>query len=135
PVQSPLGIDLADGRQADNLSAGFHGCATPSRLERWRRSPRLRIHRLSIVVSVKNDRVRRAWNFPFTVNGRWRVGSLAFEQLRVQSAPLHHIANEFSVASDICSVGGDVGKREEPGELVKNLSLVRAAVIANRWLR
>ena len=79
--------------------------------------------------------MRRAGNFPFTINGRRRIDGFTFEQLWIQSAPLHHLANEFSVAADVLSIGSDVRKRKETRELVEDLSLMRAAIIADRRLR
>src|SRR5690242_206027 len=84
---------------------------------------------------IKNDRMSRARNFPFTVNRRRRVSGFAFEQLGMQSAPLHHLANEFSIAADVVSIGSDVRKREKTRELFEDLSLMRAAIIADSRLR
>src|SRR5205823_3020381 len=122
-------------RQSNDLTSCFHCCGSPSWLKRRRSSPRLRIDRLAIVVCVENDRMRRARNLPLTVNGRWRVDRFTFEQLWIQSAPLHHLADEFSVAADVLSIGSNVRKRKETRELLEDLSLMRAAIIADRRLR
>src|SRR5580765_3522278 len=83
---------------------------------------------------VKNDRMTCAGNLPFAVNRGWNIRRFGFEQSRIQSAPLHHVANEFSVPAKVLFVGSDVGNREQARELIDDLSLMRAAIVSDRRL-
>ena len=82
-------------------------------------------------MGVKNDRVRRARNFPFAVNGGWSVFGFSFEQLGFQSAALHHLENKLGIATDVRRVRSDVGNSEQARELVDDRSFVRAPIVAD----
>src|SRR4051812_2414463 len=54
-IEAPLGIDLAAGWQRDHLSAFIGPIRSPRRLKRRRSGPGFHVHRLSVVMRVKDD--------------------------------------------------------------------------------
>src|SRR5207253_3027096 len=98
------------------------------------RGPLLRIDWLPIVVRIKNDRVRCAGCFPFAKNRGRNIFCLRFEQLRIESASLHHLDNKLRVAPNILTIGSYIRNREQARELIQDLSLVSTAIISNRRL-